>query len=101
MSPVWSPDGTRIAFDTQRDSFPPKEVGIGPEFEIHIINADGSGDTRLTNNTQEDRFPAWAPGIRIAFTRNGALFIMDPDGSDQMQLLDSGSFAAWWSSSLP
>ena len=101
MSPAWSPDGTRIAFDTQRDSFPPKEVGIGPEFEIHIINADGSGDTRLTNNTQEDRFPAWAPGKRIAFTRNGALFIMNPDGSDQMQLLDSGSFAAWWSSSLP
>ncbi len=101
MSPAWSPDGTRIAFDTQRDSFPPKEVGIGPEFEIHIINADGSGDTRLTNNTQEDRFPAWAPGNRIAFTRNGALFIMDPDGSDEIQLLDSGSFPSWLSPSLP
>ena len=101
MSPVWSPDGTQIAFDTQRDLFPPQEVGIGPEFEIHTINTDGSGDTRLTNNTEEDRFPAWSPGKKIAFTRNGALFIMNPDGSDQMQLLDSGSFAAWWSSSLP
>ena len=97
MSPVWSPDGTQIAFDTQRDLFPPKEVGIGPEFEIHTINIDGSGDTRLTNNTQEDRFPAWAPGKRIAFTRNGALFIMDSDGSNQIQLLESGSFPSWQS----
>lgn len=101
MSPVWSPDGTQIAFDTQRDSFAPQEVGIGPEFEIHIINADGSADTRRTNNRLEDRFPAWAPENRIAFTRNGALFIMNSDGSDQIQLLDSGSFPSWWSPTLP
>lgn len=95
MSPVWSPDGTRIAFDTQRDFFPPREVGIGPEFEIHIINADGSGDIRLTNNTEEDRFPAWDPNMTIAFTRNGILFMVSPDGSEQTQLFDSGSFPAW------
>ena len=101
MSPVWSPDGRQIAFDTQRDIFPPKEVGIGPEFEIHVMNADGSGDTRLTDNMQEDRFPTWAPEKMIAFSRDGALFIMNADGSEQSQLLDSGSFAAWWVSSVP
>ena len=95
MSPVWSPDGTQIAFDTQRDSFPPKEVGIGPEFEIHLINADGSGDTRLTNNTNEDRFPAWAPNTKIVFARNGTLFIMNADGSNQAVLFNSGSFPDW------
>nr|MDQ3007930.1 hypothetical protein [Chloroflexota bacterium] len=96
MSPVWSPDGRQIAFDTQRDSFPPQEVGIGPEFEIHVMNTDGSGDMRLTNNTQEDRFPSWAPENRIAFSRDGTLFIMNADGSEQIQLIDSGSFPAWW-----
>ena len=101
MSPVWSPDGTQIAFDTQRDIFPPKEDGVGPEFEIHVINADGSGDTRLTDNMQEDRFPTWAPENRIAFSRDGALFIMQVDGSEQVELLDSGTFAAWWTSSVP
>jgi len=95
MSPAWSPDGTQIAFDTQRDSFPPKEVGIGPEFEIHIINADGTGDIRLTNNTDEDRFPAWAPNTKIVFARNGSLFSMNADGSNQVLLLTSGSFPAW------
>ena len=101
MSPVWSPDGARIAFDTQRDSFPPQEVGIGPEFEIHIINADGSGDTRLTNNKEEDRFPAWAPNTNLAFTRNGVLFMIGPDGSGQTMLYNSGSFPSWMTSTLP
>jgi len=96
MSPTWSPDGLRIAFDTQRDAYPPAEVGIGPEFEIHVINADGSGDVRLTNNQEEDRFPAWGPRGLIAFSRNGALFVMKPDGSDQIHLSEAGTFAAWW-----
>jgi len=95
MSPAWSPDGKQIVFDTQRDTFPPQEVGIGPEFEIHLINADGSGDTRLTNNTDEDRFPTWAPNSKIVFARNGSLFIMNADGSDQTLLLNSASFPAW------
>ena len=96
MSPSWSPDGKHIVFDTQRDSYPPAEVGIGPEFEIHMIAADGSKDIRLTKNEDEDRFPSWGPNGWIAFSRNGSLFLMKPDGSDQMQLSESGTFAAWW-----
>jgi TolB protein len=95
MSPTWSPDGTRIAFDTQRDDYPPVENGIGPEFEIHIMNADGSKDMRLTNNMDEDRFPSWGANDLIAFTSNGRLFVMNPNGTAQMKLLDGGSFPAW------
>jgi len=95
MSPVWSPDGTQIAFDTQSDLWPPKEIGIGPEFEIHVINADGTDNTRLTNNTDEDRFPTWAPNPRIVFARNGSLFIMNADGSDQTLLFNGASFPVW------
>ena len=59
------------------------------------MNADGSGDVQLTNNAQEDRFPAWTPNGHIAFARDGALFVMNPDGARQIQLLASGSFPAW------
>jgi TolB protein len=38
-SPVWSPDGTRIAFESFREG----------KSEVYVVNADGSGLTRLTN----------------------------------------------------
>ena len=95
MSPTWSPDETRIAFDTQRDHFPPAETGIGPEFEIDVLSVDGSNDLQLTNNNHEDRFPSWGANGLIAFARDGSLFVMNADGTQQIELLDSGSFPAW------
>src|SRR3990172_8300809 len=38
--PAWSPDGSKIAFETKRDG----------NSQIYAMNADGSGPTRLTNN---------------------------------------------------
>ncbi len=95
MSPAWSPDGARIAFDTQRDYFPPQETGIGPEFEIHVMNVDGSGDTRLPNNRNEDRFPAWISNQKIVSSRNGMLWLMNADGSEQLPLGVNGNFVVW------
>jgi TolB protein len=95
MFPAWSPDGTRIAFDTQRDHFPPAEVGIGPEFEVHVMNSDGSHDIRLTNNTLEDRFPAWVSNNSLIFSENGQLVSMKLDGSGQVQSIGNGTFPAW------
>ncbi|HEX2052434.1 MAG TPA: hypothetical protein VHJ78_01735, partial [Actinomycetota bacterium] len=57
-SPDWSPDGTKIAFNTNRDG----------NFEIYVMNADGSNPRRLTNNNAEDFSPDWSPdGRQIAF----------------------------------
>jgi Tol biopolymer transport system component len=50
-NPIWSPDGTRIAFQSYRDG----------NDEIYVMNADGSGQTRLTNSRREDHYPAWWP----------------------------------------
>lgn len=52
-SPVWSPDGDRIAF-----------VGAyagRSSSEIYVINADGTGFTRLTHNHVAEASPAWQP----------------------------------------
>jgi Tol biopolymer transport system component len=50
-SPTWSPDGQRIAFTSSRDF----------NNEIYVMNADGSDQTRLTNNPAQDSNPAWRP----------------------------------------
>ena len=80
-SQAWSPDGTRIAFETDRDG----------DFEIYVMNADGSGQTNLTNNPAAcDISPTWPPdGTQIFFRsdRGGERFdykpyVMNADGSD-------------------
>src|SRR3954451_14798933 len=56
--PAWSPDGTKIAFSSNRD-------GNG---EIYTMNPDGSGATRITTNAAADVQPTWSPdGTQIAF----------------------------------
>jgi Tol biopolymer transport system component len=49
--PVWSPDGTKIAFTSQRDG----------DAEVYVMNADGSEQTRLTYNRGDDHFASWQP----------------------------------------
>ena len=79
--PAWSPDGRRIAFDSDRDG----------NSEVYVMNADGSGVTRLTYNDAFDVFPAWSPdGRRIAFDsdRDGNLeiYVMNADGTGVTRL---------------
>jgi Tol biopolymer transport system component len=61
IAPTWSPDGTKIAF---------VRLFLG-NFEIMVMNADGSGVTRRTNNPATDWGPTWSPdGTKIAFVSN-------------------------------
>ena len=80
-SPAWSPDGSGIAFQSDRDGNP----------EIYVMDADGSNQTRLTRNQALDWDPAWSPdGSRTAFgsDRDGSMdiYVMDADGSNQTRL---------------
>jgi Tol biopolymer transport system component len=49
--PSWSPDNKWIAFSSDRDG----------NFEIYVMHADGSGQTRLTNSPGDDWYPTWQP----------------------------------------
>ena len=72
--------------------------------DIYVVNADGTGRTRLTRHPAEEFDPAWSPdGTKIAFSRFAGrryqVFVMDADGTDAAQLTrgDGGASEAAWS----
>ena len=90
-------DEGKIAFASDQDG----------DFEIYVMNADGSGLTQLTDNAGIDRSPSWLPdGRRISFLHhrikilsdsnvkfdmgryhyNYDLHVMNSDGSGQSRL---------------
>ncbi len=63
--PAWSPDATRVAFVYEN--------------RIHVMNADGTGRTRLTSRWAME--PKWSPdGTRIAFTPGDEIHVLWLDG---------------------
>jgi TolB protein len=80
--PVWSPDGTIIAYSSD----------VSGSWEIWTMSADGSASTQLTTTTGKNQFaPSYSPdGKWIAYTSNVSgnydLWIMKADGSAQTQL---------------
>ena len=80
LEPAWSPDGSRIAFSSKRSG----------TFDIYVMNADGTGTTRLTSTKEDDSHPTWSPdGRRIAFARSpGDIFVMSADGSRAQPISD-------------
>lgn len=93
--PIWSPNGTRLLFA----AWVSNANYLLSNYELFIVNADGSGLTNLTNNLATDLNPSWSPdGDRIAFVsfRNtsdsnphSAVYVMNANGSD-IRLLTTG-----------
>jgi TolB protein len=69
-----------------------------------VVNADGSGQRRLTWSAAPDLFPVWSPdGQKIAFLswrdrQDGAsdLYVMNADGSGQQDLTHTPSVSDGW-----
>ena len=71
-------------------------------YNIYVMNADGTGTTRLTTTSGDDRTPAWSPdGSKIVFCsgRGGAYFyqiyVMNSDGTGQTQLTTDSQYSSW------
>ena len=72
--------------------------------DIYVVNADGTGRTRLTRDPAEEFSPSWSPdGTRVAFSRfTGSrfqIFVMNADGTGASQLTfgDAAATDAAWS----
>jgi Tol biopolymer transport system component len=90
---AWSPDGSMIAFSSDR-SDGNRETCDFCDFDIYVMNADGSGVRQLTSGPDQDVSPTWSPdGSKIAFVRmNGQeggveTEIVNVDGSGLRRLL--------------
>jgi len=92
FAPSWSPDGSKIVFESHIE-------GAG----IHVVDIDGSNETRLTPEGVDDSSPAWSPdGSKIAFVswRDGGweIYVMNADGSNPTRLTESiasDGYPAW------
>ena len=57
----WSPDGSRIAFQSDRDRWP-------QVYDIFVMNANGTNQRNLTDHPAMDMYPDWSPdGREIVF----------------------------------
>lgn len=89
--PTWSPDCSEIAFRKY----------INGNWEIFLMNADGSNLRNLTDNPDYDVSPDWSPdGSRIAFVSDPnpsdgffelEIYLINPDGSNKIQLTNNSA----------
>ncbi len=100
QDPVWSPDGTQIAYASDVDG----------DYDIYVVSANGGIPQRVTDNNATDWQPTWSPdGDQIAFasdyqsTTPGLMEIwrVGVDGGDLTQLTNAtnSSFSPAWSPS--
>jgi Tol biopolymer transport system component len=84
----WSPNGTKIAFESK---FRGESEGIP---EIYVIDVDGGNLRRLTDTPAAEGNPSWSPdGTKLVFPSRRAgdweIYTMNADGTDPQRLTDT------------
>jgi len=70
-APSWHPDGKRIIFSSNRDDWREDIKQYGHNFELYLINLDGTNLTRITFNKTFDSFPLFSSdGKKLVWASN-------------------------------
>ncbi|HEY7396722.1 MAG TPA: hypothetical protein VH538_00355 [Gaiellaceae bacterium] len=94
-----APDGGRLL--VERDTHEQcGHVYWAQGYDLFLMGTDGRRQTRLTDDCPHGEFnPAWSPsGAHVLFSRDGTIWSMRSDGSDEAQLTCQGNgdyFPAW------
>ncbi len=82
VQPVWSPDGTRLAFAHRRDS--------GPR-QLYVMSADGDDESRRLAESDTNQTPAsWSVDGVLAFLQDGDIWTISvDDGGDAVRFLET------------
>ncbi|MFC1780446.1 TolB family protein [Patescibacteria group bacterium] len=89
LYPVWSPDGSQIAF-----------LRFNETLDIYIINTDGSSEQLLFDSSFHDSDINWR-NDKITFTRNSQIWIMNSDGTSAIQVTDLSNAGEENNANLP
>lgn len=92
VQPAFSPDGTRLAFASNRSG----------QWDIWLVDTNGKSPTQITDNPAADLHPSWSPdGKQLVFCRlqggegRGELWIVDVDNPAAQRLIGEGLFPEW------
>lgn len=88
ISPVWSPDGRRFAYNSKASG----------NWDIYTMTSDGSDIRQVTTDVENDLSPAWSPdGSQIAFESkrdgNVEIYVIDSSGTAPPRNITNLSFA--------
>jgi Tol biopolymer transport system component len=90
LYPVWSPDDSRIAFLTMRDN----------DMDIYMMNVDGTDVRQFYDSGDHDADIHWV-GNTIVFTSRSAIWKINEDGSEPVQVTDMKDRGQWGIANLP
>jgi Tol biopolymer transport system component len=85
-TPVWSPDGQRIAFIRWRWT-----SSGNRRSDIYVMRRDGSDVRRVTYTRRNEFYLDWSSRNRLVFVRRGDLFTMRPNGRRVRRLTETAA----------
>jgi len=90
LYPAWSPDDSQIAFISNRTK----------DFDIYVMNADGTDEHLLYDSGSHDADIDWASDT-IVFTSGFKIWIMKDDGTNPTQVTNPANAGQWGTANLP